>query len=123
MNLQFQKFQGEVDHLVSFLTSQSWDYHSDPRPGADQIRQLAKKRLLPQPGKHHFQDSVGLQGEDRPVKSEDSTPLFDIRVLNLYRKRGIGETAVRWMARYVFTRFPHTIRIEGHTRRDACGVG
>lgn len=69
MNLQFQKFQGEVDHLVSFLTSQSWDYHSDPRPGADQIRQLAKKRLLPQPGKHHFQDSVGLRGEDRPVKN------------------------------------------------------
>lgn len=110
MNLQFQKFQGEVDHLVSFLTSQSWDYHSDPRPGADQIRQLAKK------GYYHSRESITFRiqsdsGEKigllRIFDVEDSTPLFDIRVLNLYRKRGIGETAVRWMARYVFTRFPH----------------
>lgn len=121
MNLQFQKFRGEVDHLVRFLTSQSWDYHSVPKPGADQIRKLAEK------GYYHSRknitfwiqsDSGEKMGLFRIYDVEDSTPMFDIRILNLYRKRGIGERAVRWMTRYVFTQFPHTIRFEGHTRQD-----
>ena len=53
---------------------------------------------------------------------EDSTPLFDIRILSKHKGMGVGTTSIKWLADYVFNNFAHIDRIEGNTRQDNYGM-
>nr|WP_240506835.1 GNAT family protein [Thermoactinospora rubra] len=48
----------------------------------------------------------------------DDTPVFDLRVRQAHRGRGLGAAAVTWLTRYLFTELPGIRRIEGTTRQD-----
>ena len=48
----------------------------------------------------------------------DGDPLFDLRVDERHRGRGVATAAVRWLTRWLFTELPGTGRIEANTRVD-----
>jgi len=43
VKLRFQPLTTEVDALVRFLTSESWDDHGNPNPSAAEIREVFKQ--------------------------------------------------------------------------------
>lgn len=49
---------------------------------------------------------------------EDSIPLFDLRLANNIRGKGIGTKAVQWMKDYIFQMPDEKIRFEVYTRSD-----
>jgi len=46
------------------------------------------------------------------------TPLFDIRLMQKSRNKGIGKKAVNWLTDFVFSNYPNKTRIEANTRHD-----
>jgi len=48
----------------------------------------------------------------------DNAPLFDIRLAEEVRGRGIGQAALRVATQLVFTDYPKVERFEGQTRED-----
>ena len=55
-------------------------------------------------------------------KFSDETPLFDIRILENMRGKGVGRKAVRWLVRHIFRCYPNKNRIEAATRVDNIGM-
>ncbi|WP_407681735.1 GNAT family N-acetyltransferase [Pseudalkalibacillus salsuginis] len=49
---------------------------------------------------------------------EDPVCLFDLRLKEKVRGKGIAKHVLNWLSTYVFNNYPHIIRIEGHTRYD-----
>ena len=121
VKLRFQPLTTEVDALVRFLTSESWDYHGNPNPSAAEIREVFKQGYYTGEDVETFWiviDSGRKIGLIRIFDLQDPTPLFDIRITRPYRGMGIGEKAVKWLTHHVFTHHPGAIRIEGRTRKD-----
>ncbi|MGD7043242.1 GNAT family N-acetyltransferase [Jeotgalibacillus proteolyticus] len=50
--------------------------------------------------------------------SSDTIPLFDIRLEEKARGKGIGELALKWLTQYIFSHPVKKIRIEAYTRSD-----
>ena len=38
MNIHFEEFVDEIDALINFLTSDTWEFHGTPNPNPDRIR-------------------------------------------------------------------------------------
>lgn len=49
---------------------------------------------------------------------DDGSPVFDLRIGEEHRGRGIGTAAVSWLSAYLFDRFAVLHRIEATTRDD-----
>lgn len=106
--------------LIDFLTRQAWPFHV----GSSLTRADVQKRITG----GGFHDATtrtfwALEGAERValVRLEDvgdGDPLFDLRVDQDHRGRGIGTEAVRWLTRYLFDELPQAGRIEAQTRRD-----
>lgn len=123
MNLTFKEFlPSDLLLLVDFLTSETWPYHSNPQPTPEEIQEAFEKGV--------YNNSTSCKtfwivldndkriGLIRLFDLQDSTPLFDIRILSVYRGKGIGERAINWLTNYIFTTWPDKHRIEGYTRQD-----
>lgn len=52
---------------------------------------------------------------------ESIAPLFDIRLANEARGKGLGTETVRELVRYLFREHPNIVRIEGQTREGQRG--
>ncbi|RDI45503.1 GNAT family N-acetyltransferase [Falsibacillus pallidus] len=118
-NLQFTKFQNELDDLVSFLTDTAWEYHSNPTP--------EKKQIVEQYHNGWYQDdreTYWIEQENEKIgllmihDINDTIPLFDIKLSKIARGNGIGTKAVHWMTDYTFSLPDKKIRIEAYTRSD-----
>ncbi len=110
----------ECEEVAAFLTGDTWPFHGRERPDADEIRRSFAKGHYTGEGNQTFWivadgEKAGLM---RVFELTDPTPLFDLRIRQAYRGRGIGEKALRWLTGWVFERYPHVIRIEAHTRLD-----
>ncbi|WP_163100011.1 GNAT family N-acetyltransferase [Peribacillus alkalitolerans] len=106
--------------LVEFLTSETWYFHGQENPTEESIRNNINKGFYSEDGNVtfwilHEQDKIGII---RIFDLEDPICLFDIRLRESDRGKGIGKEALRWLCDYVFKNFPEMIRIEGHTRQD-----
>ncbi len=49
---------------------------------------------------------------------EVGSPLFDLRIAEEYRGRGVGRYAVNWLTDHLFTTYPALHRVEATTRDD-----
>jgi len=123
----------ERERLVSFLSGQTWTYHGNARPTAESVREgMAQGRYAGEETRTFWVVETGaasLSGGPAPTAETivglvrvfdlgDSTPVFDVRIGEAHRGRGIGTEALRRLADYVFTEFPDKERLEGHTRAD-----
>ena len=121
MELSFKEFKDEIDTLVEFLTSDTWEFHGTPNPNPERIRASYENQYYTGDDCKTFWvilDQDTKVGMIRVYDLQDATPLFDIRILSKYKGIGVGTNAVNWLIDYVFNNFSHTERIEGNTRQD-----
>jgi RimJ/RimL family protein N-acetyltransferase len=120
-NIEFRRFaSSEAEALAEFLVGQEWPFHHVSRVDrADVLRRAASG---------YYDNSSArtfwITWDDSPVGMarlfdlDDGTPLFDLRISQACRGKGMGTQAVRWLTTYLFTELPTVDRIEGTTRRD-----
>jgi len=122
LNIAFVAVQQEVDELVQFLTSDSWPYHGVENPTELDIRKAYDNGAYHNEHTRTFwminEDEKQKIGLIRLFDVADPNMMFDLRIGSKHRGKGIGLQALRWIVSHVFSEFPETIRIEGHTRVD-----
>lgn len=111
----------EREALVEFMTTNTFPFHGvasitrlDVVPAIDDGRYRNEENdsywILDDRGRR-----VGLL---RFEDLGDDTPLFDLRLADDQRGRGLGRAALQAAAQWVFTTRPGTHRFEGNTRAD-----
>lgn len=110
----------EADAVATFLVSSTWPFHALPVLTPAQAREI---RLGP-PSEIRsfwiFENRVPA-GLIRVFDLEDAahgSVLFDLRMADEFRGRGIGRAAVAWLVTTLFTEYPLLHRIEANTRFD-----
>ncbi|GAB4512428.1 MAG: hypothetical protein Tsb0019_09020 [Roseibium sp.] len=114
----------ELSALVAFLCGHSWRFHGTPDLSEDEA-----KDLLLADAAATLTFWIEADGERAGLLRVldlddigDGSPVFDLRVAEDRRSRGIGTEAVRQMCRMLFARFPDLHRIEATTRHDNHGM-
>lgn len=112
------KYNNEIDELVELLCSNAWPYHANPKLDSQPIRNAVKKGYYSD-GREtfwiiHEQQKVGVIVID---DIDDTIPLFDIRLVEDVRGKGIGVKVLHWLQDYLFGELSK-IRIEAYTRAD-----
>lgn len=121
MKIYFEEFKDEIDTLLEFLISDTWDFHGVSNPTPEKIRVDYKNKVYTGNDSKTFWiilDQNIKVGLIRIYDLQDNTPLFDIRILSKYKGMGIGTTTINWLIDYIFNNFSATNRIEGNTRQD-----
>lgn len=119
MRIEYVAYEvGDAESLVELLVGNGWPFHSGPPLD----RENALQRAADANGDESEGHWIVLDGERvgfvRLFDLDDDTPLFDLRLAETARGRGIGGHAVTWLNRHLFTGRPHVTRIEATTRVD-----
>ncbi|CAQ02968.1 GNAT family N-acetyltransferase [Clavibacter sepedonicus] len=107
--------------LRAFLTSNAFPFHVRPAPTtADVDARIADGDFQ---GPEHEALWVEVAGSGRVGlvvldDLEDPGVLFDLRLAESARGRGLGVPVVRAMTEHVFRTYPHVTRFEAQTRDD-----
>lgn len=121
MKVYFKEFKDEIDTLISFMTSDVWEFYGTPNPKPERIRASYENNYFTGGDCKTFwvisEDNIKV-GMIRIYDLEDGDPLFDIRILSKYKGKGIGTTTIKWLVDYVFNNFSDKNRIEANTRQD-----
>ena len=110
----------ETEVLLDFLTRQHWSFHvGSSLTGADVEARITSGGFSGETTRTFW----ALEGAERIalVRLEDvgdGDPLFDLRVDQDHRGRGVGAAVVRWLTGYLFDELPDVGRIEAQTRCD-----
>ncbi len=121
MKIRFEEFIDDIDELIEFLTSDTWEFYGTPNPKPERIRESYKNNYYSGDDCKTFWiilDENTKAGILRIYDLEDDTPMFDIRVLSKYKGMGIGTEAVNWLVKYIFSNCSDAERIEANTRQD-----
>lgn len=107
--------------LVEFFTGNAFPFHvHDRRRTIDEVERLIDGGVF-RDGDHDsywlHHTSLGRVGYLRFDDVRDSTPMFDLRLGEAFRGRGLGVSALRLAADHVFTTL-EVERFEGQTRGD-----
>ncbi|MFJ8160262.1 GNAT family N-acetyltransferase [Streptomyces sp. NPDC096136] len=106
-----------AQHLVDFLSGDTWPFHVADVVCRAQARQWVEDGRYGGPDNRAFWITRAGEraGLVRLTDLRDDTPLFDLRIRSQHRGRGLGGQALAWLTRNVFTEFPGVRRIEGNT--------
>ncbi|MEO3789024.1 GNAT family protein [Nonomuraea sp. B10E15] len=120
MHIEFSPFSSDdIDLLADFLAGNGWPFHAGTQD-AETVRRRAADGLYWNDESRTFW--VLADGERaglvRLQDLADDTAMFDLRIREARRGQGLGTAAVAWLTPYVFTEFPHIMRIEATTRQD-----
>lgn len=121
MKIHFEEFKTDIDKLIEFLTSDTWEFYGTPNPKPDRIRASYENQYYTGEDCKTFWvilDENITAGMVRIYDLQDGTPLFDIRILKQYKGIGIGTNTVNWMVDYIFSNYSDKDRIEANTRQD-----
>ena len=110
----------EAEAIVQFLTSNSFPFHVTAQHTAESARQAVDS------GRFWSEESVGywILAEAETVGMvvlddlEEDTPMFDLRLAEACRGRGLGPQILKALCSLVFEKFPEPVRFEGQTRED-----
>lgn len=121
--ISFTRIEPEVesDALIAFVTSNTWPFHMNSNPSAEYIRDaIADGAYRNSENDSYWIDHVelGRIGFFRLEDLEDDTPVFDLRLDQKYRGRGLGVEILVRATGWVFDKFPRIRRFEGQTRED-----
>lgn len=106
--------------VAEFLSRQTWPFHARTTLTVDEAREI---RLGPREEVRCFwvyEDSsrVGVVRAFDLDDSDDGSVLFDLRIADECRGRGIGRATIGWLVDKLFTEYPLLHRIEANTRFD-----
>ncbi|MRN52656.1 GNAT family N-acetyltransferase [Paenibacillus monticola] len=121
MELCYEEFKDDIEPLVEFLTSDTWDFLGESNPSPEKIRENYKNQVYTGNNNKTFwviSDQRIKVGMVRIYDLQDSTPLLDIRILSKYKGMGVGTMTINWLIDYIFNNFTDKERIEGNTRQD-----
>ncbi|MCC3289881.1 GNAT family N-acetyltransferase [Arthrobacter sp. zg-Y1110] len=121
MTITFRRMTpDDASAVTAFLTANRFPFHVNPAP----CESSANKRVA----EGHFwsKESQGYWvqhgGKDIGLAVledlEDDNPVFDLRLAESHRGRGLGVDVVRALCRLAFTELPQIVRFEGQTRED-----
>lgn len=121
MKIHFEEFKDEVDTLIDFLTSDTWEFYGVPHLKPENIKANYENQYYTGGNCRTFwviSDENVKVGNIRIYDLEDGDPLFDIRILSKYKGLGIGTITVNWLVEFIFNNYPDKERIEADTRQD-----
>lgn len=107
--------------LVQFIVKNQWPFHVLVRRTTDQVRESIDQGAFRDDACDTYwveHDELGRIGIMRFEDLDDPTPLFDLRLAEEFRGRGLGVEVLRAATDHVFTAMEHVHRFEGHTRAD-----
>ncbi|MHA7304914.1 GNAT family N-acetyltransferase [Arthrobacter sp. TMN-49] len=111
----------DTEDLVGFLTSNRFPFHVQAAP------QAADTRTKIENGHFWNEDTQGYWVVKEELRigmaaledlQDDDSPLFDLRLDETQRGKGVGVEVLRALCDMVFESMPHTLRFEGQTRED-----
>lgn len=110
----------DTDAAAEFLAQHSWPFHARSTLTLEEAR---KVRLGPREETRAFWicEDRAYAGMVRVFDLEDAahgSVLFDLRIAEDFRGRGIGRAAIAWLIGKLFTEYPLLHRIEANTRID-----
>lgn len=116
--LRIRKFVDENEELVDLLCSNYWPFHSNQILNRTTIRRAVERGYYAD-GRETFwitldEQKVGIIIID---DIEDTIPLFDLRLTEKARGKGIGVKSLLWLKDYLYGE-KKKLRIEGYTRAD-----
>jgi RimJ/RimL family protein N-acetyltransferase len=106
--------------LVTFLTAHTWPFHVVTRPTPDVVAAALERGRFNDEDHAAFwvdSDEEGRLGLVVLEDLTDETPLFDLRLAEEHRGRGLGAVVLRALTDHVFTTLD-VHRLEGQTRED-----
>lgn len=121
VTLRFDRLKSPDDAAaaVEFLTTNEWPFHSVPRPSpAEAATVIVTAHDIVT---FWMRDGGEIVGMIRILDLDDldvGSPLFDLRIAEQHRGRGLGRQAVRWLTDYLFGTYSALHRIEAATRDD-----
>ena len=116
--LEIKKYNSENEELIDLLSSNHWPFHSKIQLDPAAIKRAIEKGYYSE-GREAFwiikeEQKVGIIIID---DIEDTIPLFDLRLTEEARGKGIGQKSLSWLKDYLYGE-QGKIRIEGYTRAD-----
>jgi RimJ/RimL family protein N-acetyltransferase len=118
-NLCFRPLENELEELISFMTMNQWEYHGNTIPSAEKISESFRNGWY-----HEDRETFWIEIDGEKIglaiihDISDTIPLFDLRLSEEYRGKGIGKYCVHWIVKYLFQLPEKKIRIEAYTRAD-----
>ncbi|HET6406736.1 MAG TPA: GNAT family protein [Chthoniobacteraceae bacterium] len=106
--------------VAAFLSQHSWPFHARSTLTLEEARQI-KLGPSDQVRAYWIRErtcNVGLVRIFDLQDVERGSALFDLRVANQCRGRGIGRATVSWLVDMLFSEYPALHRIEATTRID-----
>lgn len=113
--------EADTEEIVDFLVSNSFPFHVQP---AVQERDVRAKISA---GRFWNEDTQGYWITDDGCRvgmvaledlQEDDCPVFDLRLAEEQRGKGLGVKVLRALCGLVFENMPQVLRFEGQTRED-----
>lgn len=121
MTLSFDpiRWPDDTAAVVDFLTANQWPFHGVPHLAPAEAASVAVTGddIVT----FWMRDSNAAIGMIRIFDLDDldiGSPLFDLRIAESHRGRGLGRQAVKWLTDHLFTTYPALHRIEATTRHD-----
>lgn len=107
--------------LVAFMTGNEFPFHVVPRPTRAQVESWIGEGAYRDEDNDSYwveHDELGRIGFLRLEDLSDDAPLFDLRLGQDFRGRGLAVQIVKAATDHVFRTMPEVNRFEGQTRED-----
>lgn len=128
MKVKYSEIEtNQKDEIIEFLSSGFWPYHSTPQISKDKLEKQFNSGYFIGVGNRTFRIKNAEDNSEIGVirlfdlgsgLDDDETPLFDIKIKDEFRGKGIGEIALKWLTDFVFTNYPNKLRFEATTKVD-----
>lgn len=125
MHISFEAMKSaDTTQVVEFLCSNTFPFHTQPTAQAAEVRAGVEE------GRWWNEETQGywifqndqLLGMAALEDLCDPTPLFDLRLDQNHRGRGLGVVVLKALTDFVFGSMPQVLRFEGQTREDNIGM-
>ena len=112
MALRFEPLNLPEDEsaVVDFLVESEWPFHGQPRLSRVEAAQVCV--ASDDVASYWISEDGGAIGLIRLMDLNDvgdGSPLFDLRIADAHRGRGVGYRAVNWLTKHLFTGFPQCV--------------
>ncbi|MCC9197159.1 GNAT family protein [Arthrobacter sp. zg-Y820] len=110
----------DTDELVRFLTTNRFPFHVLPEHSEESAREaVASGRFWSGESHGYWIDDDGARiGLVVLDDLDEDTPMFDLRLAEAFRGKGLGPKVLAALCTKVFEQFPEPVRFEGQTRED-----
>ena len=105
--------------VFELLVANEWPFHGVPHlTPADAARVRVASDDVASFWIREGDEAIGLVRLLDLTDVDDGSPVFDLRIAENHRGRGIGRRAVTWLTDHLFRTYPALHRIEATTRDD-----